>query len=262
MFVEGKTENEILETLFSPFNIKIKPLNGCDEVIDTYKKYYSFHTHIRDVQFCFLIDKDTRSKDDIDKIRNSDETFFDNHFIIMNKHEIENYLLDTKLILNIFKKHKSINDDIKIPDENTIITKIKEIADKNKEIVLKKTLQNLNQNSLHKIKLAISSKEIEVTNKNKYEQEINNIFNSNSITDTREIILKNFLVIEEINNKWENEWINLCDGKIVLHQLKSYLAKELEITPNRVITELIKTVQETKTHDFNAIINNILNIFK
>ncbi len=262
LFVEGKTENEILETIFSPINVKIKHLNGSSEVIETFKKYHSFHSHIRDVQFCFLIDKDTRSEMDIEEIRKIDTTFFDEHFIIMDKHEIENYLLDSKLIHSLFKSHNTINKDVKILEETIITNKIKEIADLNKEQVFRKTIQNLNQNSLHKIKLALSTKTIEVNNQDTYNNYIDSVFSSNSITQTVDIIKKNFENIEEINSNWESEWKNLCDGKIVLNQLKSFLSKELEITPNRVIKELINLAQESKSHEFNLLIEKIKKLYK
>jgi len=257
LFVEGKTENEILEKIFSPLNIKIKNLNGSSEVIETYRKYYSFHNHIRDVQFCFLIDKDTRTESEIEDMRKNDESFFDEHFIIMNKHEIENYLLDSKLIHNLFKIHKNLNKDIKVPLENEIEKKIKEIADSNKEHVFRKSIQNLNQNSLHKIKLAVSTKSMEVLNKTAYNKYIESVFDSKSITETIEILKNNFSRIDEINNNWEKDWKELCDGKIVLNQLKTHLAKELGLTAPRVINELINSAQESKSHDFNLLIQKI-----
>ncbi|KOP39911.1 MULTISPECIES: AAA family ATPase [Flavobacterium] len=257
LFVEGKTENEILEKIFSPLNIKIKNLNGSSEVIETYRKYYSFHNHIRDVQFCFLIDKDTRTEYEIEDMRKNDSLFFDEHFIIMNKHEIENYLLDSKLIHNLFKIHNNLNKDIKVPLENEIEKKIKEIADSNKEHVFRKSIQNLNQNSLHKIKLAVSTKSIEVLNKTAYNKYIESVFDSKSITETIEILKNNFSRIDEINNNWEKDWKDLCDGKIVLNQLKTHLAKELGLTAPRVINELINSAQESKSHDFNLLIQKI-----
>lgn len=262
LFVEGKTENEILQSIFAPENVKIKPLKNCHDVVETYKKYYSFHTHIRDVQFCFLIDKDTRDDIDINKIRDIDSNFFDKHFIILDKHEIENYLLDAKTIQELFKKHNEMNDDIKVLTIQEITNSIKEIADNNKEHVLKKTIQNLNQNSLSELKLALSKKDIDVGSETDYINYIESIFSSDSIKKTKTTVIKNFERIKEIDTKWETDWLNLCDGKIVFNQSKTLLSNQLQIKPDRFEKELIKLIQQKKSHEFNKIINSISQILK
>lgn len=260
LFVEGKTENEILQTILSSQNIKIKTLKNSYDVVETYKKYYSIHSLIRDVQFCFLIDRDTRDDSNINDIRNLDPGFFDNHFIILQRHEIENYLLDSTVIHNIYKRHNELNDEILIPTIEVIDEIIKDVADKNQEIVLRKTLQNLNQNSLSEIKLAISTKTLIVDNKTEYESYVKEVFNSDTIEITKQKIIDNFDVLNRIINDWEENWLSLCDGKIVLHQVKSKFARDLQITSERFIKELIKQVQNKKSHEFNNVINSIIKI--
>jgi len=262
LFVEGKTENEILQSIFAPENIKVQPLKNSHDVVETYKKYYSFHTHIRDVQFCFLIDKDTREDIDINKIRDLDFKFFDKHFIILDKHEVENYLLDAKVIQELFKKHNEINDDIKVLSIQEITNSIREIADDNKEHVLKKTIQNLNQNSLSELKLAVSKKDINVNSEIDYTSYIESIFASDSIEKTKENVIKNFERIKEIENRWARDWLDLCDGKIVFNKSKSIFSNYLQIKPDRFEKELIKLIQQKKSHEFNKIINSINQILK
>lgn len=137
---------------------------------------------------------------------------------------------------------------------------IKDVADKNQEIVLRKTLQNLNQNSLSEIKLAISTKTLIVDNKTEYESYVKEVFNSDTIEITKQKIIDNFDVLNRIINDWEENWLSLCDGKIVLHQVKSKFARDLQITSERFIKELIKQVQNKKSHEFNNVINSIIKI--
>jgi len=262
LFVEGKTENEIFHSILSLENIKIQPLKNCSDVVETFKKYYKFHSYIRDVQFCFLIDRDTRDDININEIRDNDVNFFDNHFIILERHEIENYLLDSKVIHNIFKKHHEFNEFTPLMSEDEISQIIKEKANQNKEIVLRKTLQHLNQNSFSDLKLAVSEKTLAINNKLDYEAYIESIFTSNKLDLTKEKIKNNFQKLDDIETNWESDYLKLCDGKIVLNQIKSIIAQKLQITPDRFIKELIKEVQLKKSHDFNEIINSIIKILK
>ena len=80
LFVEGSTETDFFDIFFNDFNIKIHPLNGCEQVIETYKKVKSIKDFLYDTHFCFLIDLDTRSDDDIKKLRIEDATYFDAPF--------------------------------------------------------------------------------------------------------------------------------------------------------------------------------------
>src|SRR5690606_11457022 len=74
LFVEGRSDNQLLESLLAPHNIKVKALGNCHDVIDTYKKYLQIKENIKDVQFCFMVDKDTRSDEEINSLREIDQT--------------------------------------------------------------------------------------------------------------------------------------------------------------------------------------------
>lgn len=257
LFVEGKTENEIFQTVLSSENIKIQPLKNCADVIETFKKYYKFHSYIRDVQFCFLIDRDTRDEDEVNQLRIIDPQFFDEHFLILERHEIENYLLDANVIHEIFKIHNQLNDGIQILSKEEINQIIKDEADSNKEIVLRKTLQNLNQNSFAELKLAVSSKSLVVQDDTHYNSYIDSILTEEIFQGTKDKIKNNYQKLAEIQSRWDEEYLNLCDGKFVLNKVKTKFAQYLQITSQRFIKELIKGVQSRKSHEFNKIIESI-----
>ncbi|MBJ6116905.1 AAA family ATPase [Pontibacter sp. BT310] len=258
LFVEGKTENEILESILSPHNIKVKSLGGCSEVIETYKRYLKINREIRDVQFCFLIDRDTRTEADIDNIRSKDEVFFDEHFIVMDRHEIENYFLEAKMFYELYSKHKIGYSGIKVPLEKILEQRIKGIADNHQEKVLRKRIQNLNQNSLASIKLAISNKSLLIDSKFDYDNHIDTVFKLDNLKVTVEIIKENYNSIEEIKSNWNTEWINLCDGKVVFNEFIREVSNELEIQTKRAKKELVEIGLGSKKYEVSKIVDTIL----
>lgn len=262
LFVEGKTENELLQTIMASKNIKVKPLGGCGEVISTYKKYLQIASEIRDVQFCFMIDKDTRGDEDIDSIRNSNPAFFDEHFIIMDRHEIENYFLEPEIFHKLYTNHKKMFNKIVVPKASDIELRIRQIAENNKSIVLRKKLQSLNQKSLSKIKIAISGKNLPIDDEEAYKSHINSAFTEESLSKTIENIYDNFKQVDEIGKVWDARWKELCDGKTVLHEYVKIVSKDIELIHHRTLTELLEIGLSQPGNEINNIINKIYEILE
>lgn len=262
LFVEGKTENEILESILSPYNIKVKPLGGCGEVIETYKRYLKINQEIRDVQFCFLIDRDTRTEEDINTIRNKDVAFFDDHFLVMERHEIENYFLEAKMFHELYKKHKLSFSALIVPSKMLIEQQIKTIADKHLDRVLIKKMQTLNQKSLSDLKLAISDRNIPLASKSDYETNIDAVFQTAALQSTILKVKNNYAELEILKSKWNSDWLNLCDGKIVLSEFIGQFSNQLNITPKRAKSELIELAMNSTAFEVNNIITKIITALK
>lgn len=262
LFVEGKTENEMLESIFSQYNIKVKSLGNCEAVVETYKRYLKIRNEIRDVQFCFMIDQDTRTEEEINSIRTIDESFFDEHFIVLGRHEIENYFLDTKMFHELYKKHKQSYSSIVVPTEEEIRSRIYSIATSQKETVLRKKIQNLNQKSLSAIKLAISGKNLPINSESSYNTYIDGAFDQSSLQNTIDKVKSNYDSITMINSQWDSKWVELCDGKIVLNKFIATVATELGITQNRAKKEIEEIGLTSKTSEVVGIVNQILKKLK
>lgn len=258
LFVEGQTENDILDSIFSPHNIKVKSLGGCGEVIETYKRYYKIRQQIRDVQFCFLIDRDTRSDQDIDEIRRKDEAFFDNHFIVMDRHEIENYFLESRIFYKLYLRHRESYPGLNVPPETQIANDIRAIADRHLDRVLIKKMQTLNQKSLSDLKLAICDRTIPLDTQNNYENHINNTFTTPTLQSTIDKVKNNYTEIANLKSRWNSDWLKLCDGKIVLNEFLGRFSVQLGITAKRAKIELINLSLSENQLQINSIISNIL----
>jgi predicted ATPase len=159
LFVEGSQDAEYLELFLSRSNIKIKPVGGCREIISTFKKMSKMKNDLHDIRYVFLLDKDCRGEQDIEKIREIDIKLFDDTFIVMDRHEFENYLLDEHIFFAIQNKHHAINAYLPVPDLEVIKKNIKEIADSTKNITLKKEMNTILWNLIDNIKEQVCRKD-------------------------------------------------------------------------------------------------------
>lgn len=260
LFVEGKGDNRLLEDIMAPHNIKVRALGNCEEVIDTYNKYLKIKEGIRDVQFCFMIDKDTRSDDDIDRIRLKDTNSFDKYFIVLERHEIENYFLDSSIYIHLYKNHHSLFPDIMTPSAANIDSDIKSIADKYKGKVIKKTLQNLNQKSFGKLKAA-ASKDLSIGSKIEYDAFVDGVFSGNEFDVTINDIKNNFKIAKESVKNWNEDWINLCDGKAVFKEFINSLVTKLGVNHLRLMSEAASIALKSEKSEASKLINKIFKRF-
>ncbi|WP_187395153.1 AAA family ATPase [Pigmentiphaga aceris] len=100
LFVEGKGDVEILADVLAAHRIEVVPLSSCKEVIDYFRKIANIKGSLHASSYCFAIDKDNRSAQDLAEIRSYDPEFYDDSFVVLERHEMENYLIDKKLIMD------------------------------------------------------------------------------------------------------------------------------------------------------------------
>lgn len=261
LFVEGQTESYFLDIFLNDLNIKIHPLSGCEQVIDTFKKLSNIKAYLRESQFCFLIDLDTRSTEEIEKIRNESPKFFDSNFIVLDRHEFENFLLEPKIFQTIIETHKSLLPEIGGIELQKINSIIKDLADKNREHIIRKEIQKLNGYSISRLKDKLRKKEMPVDNLVNYTKYIDNKIRSINISSE---LLKEFESNYKLcdnrysKNKWEKDWLSICDGKIVLAETIAYFAKYLGVDTKRFRKEIKNVVLNHPEFEINKIINQIV----
>lgn len=105
LLVEGSGDHEALEYLAKGRNIKIKPLGGSSDVIETFKKILSIREFLREQEFVFVVDSDNKPDDFFDRLRSLDESFYDKTFVKLDRHEFENYLLDPTVFSSVVNKY-------------------------------------------------------------------------------------------------------------------------------------------------------------
>jgi AAA15 family ATPase/GTPase len=261
LFVEGKGDNKLLESLMAPHNIKVRALGSCEEVIDTYSKYLKIKEGIRDVQFCFMIDKDTRSDEEIARIRATDESSFDKYFIVLERHEIENYFLEPSIYVDLYNNHHSLFPDIMTPSFDDIQSQIRLVADKYKAKVIQKTLQNLNQKSFGKLKAA-SSKAVPINGKTEYDTFVDGVFSGEEFNSTVDNIKSNFKFAKDSVKNWNEDWVNLCDGKAVFKEFINSLVSKLGVNHPRLMSEAASIALNAKNSEASKLLSSIFKRFE
>lgn len=140
LLVEGSGDHEALEYLAKGKNIKIKPLGGSSDVIDTFKKISNIREFLREQEFVFVVDSDNKPDDFFDSLRSLDESFYDKSFVKLDRHEFENYLLDPSVFSSVVNKYLEMSGQEEAVDEEQVYSAMISCAKNSLPQVYKKEL--------------------------------------------------------------------------------------------------------------------------
>ncbi|MEQ7802140.1 AAA family ATPase [Pedobacter sp. ASV1-7] len=264
LFVEGSTDTDFFDIFFNEYNIKVHPLNGCAQVIDTYKKIMNIKQFLHDSHFCFLIDRDTRTDQEIEKLRSENTTFFDDHFIILDRHEFESYFLDEQIFSDLIIQHEALYPSLIPLRSEDIESKIFDLVSETREQVFKKHLNKLNGNSIGELNNIFRKKSVPVNSPMDYAGFLNETFDENDVSAIlRRKFESNYNLCEVIysDQNWRLKWKTLCDGKTGLSKVTDYFKSHLQITFQRLKIELKGVVVKNRSYEINEIINQIIEKF-
>ncbi len=262
IFVEGMSDINDLSDIFSKYNIHVKKLNNCTEVIKTYEGLSNIAQWIQEKRIVFVIDKDTRDEVEINLLRERNRDFFDKHFYILPKHEIENYFLDEEIIFNVV-------EEIRLLFEKEVITKeeinkmMKDYADECMDITKRKYLNYLIHNKLNKLNDLVHMKDIQIDNYTEYEKYIENVFSSALWEQNIDDFHGMYSIMKDKYGvlNWEPKWRDLCDGKIVYNKTINTLAQRLGISKKDLDLKIRKQLIETEGTTLNTMITKIVLMF-
>ncbi|PDY52286.1 AAA family ATPase [Bacillus toyonensis] len=262
LFVEGDTDIEVLESIFDRYNIKVRALDNCSEIIKTFEGIKRVSTFLQDPMFVFLIDRDTRSVQEIESIRSRHGEYFEKHFIVMKKHELENYFLEPKVIADVLKQHQS--DDYIPPTEDEVKSKIYEVATEQLKYTRKKYLNYHLNHRMEKVKRLIRHNEIEVEDKARYDQYIDGLFNKQEFLNIKQELMNLFDQMKEFYEEehWGDNWHDYMDGKSVFGIVAAKLSEGPEVRPARLKREIKSAILETKGSEFNNLMDRIISLFE
>ena len=265
LFVEGTSETDFFDIFFNDYNIKIHPLNGCHQVIDTYKKVKNIKLFLHDTHFCFLIDRDTRTDEDIEKLRKDDPDYFDSHFIVLDRHEFESYLLDEEIYSDLYKQHELLYPVLIPMTVTDIQRKIVELISSTREQVFRKHLSKLNGDSVGKLNGIFRKRDMPVDNLASYQTYLSAQFAQN---DTQHFLQMEFETnYDQCKNlysdaNWNSNWKVLCDGKTGLSKVVEFFGRQLGVNLPRLKIEIKHLILKKGTYEINKVINSIISKFE
>lgn len=254
LFVEGKGDVDILSSILSLHRINVVPLSDCKEVIDHFRKISKIRPLIHGAAFCFAIDGDNKSEGEIQQIKSIDSDFFDESFIVLDRHEIENYLIDKRLIFDVI---------------NPILESMCEppITSAELESIFNKEAESLKQQSMAKYLASImrsKAKELIL-------DPISNTKNIlKSVPDTIESVLSgdNSRKLTDaasdaqlkFNEAWPKDWQALVDGKAFMGKLLANLSGRSAGTKSSIIRRnIVNRLNESpKKYECGKLIQKII----
>ncbi|MDQ1108774.1 ABC-type cobalamin/Fe3+-siderophores transport system ATPase subunit [Stenotrophomonas rhizophila] len=141
IFVEGEDDNAALHHAFGGENFVVRPLNGSADVADTYKRIARLGNDLRGNNFAFVVDSDNKPDAYFDDLRSINPKMYDRYFIRLDRHELENYLLEPELFLNTLALYHKIHP-LKggLPTEQSIRAQLVAIGKESLPQVYKKEL--------------------------------------------------------------------------------------------------------------------------
>ncbi len=262
LFVEGKTDKEVADKLLYDKDVTVISLEGCEQVLQMYKNLRKIKDEISTMKILFLMDRDTRDGA-IDEIEDEDANFFKEHFMVLDRHELENYYLDEKLWEDILTIENTKGIELSIKKEDIPALLIKNVNS---------TKINVYQKELNeKLRMQINNLTIHLGRPSKINCETNEQFEQYTNETLEKIDLEelknNFTsvyntIIEKYSN-WDKESLKFCDGKIALAKFISDFAQELEIMPKKVEKYMDKLIQNDSTckYEVSKLFNKIRKFF-
>lgn len=253
LFVEGQTDIGFLSTSISDDNIKIEKIENCKKLIEIHRSLNDIKSHVRDLKAIFLLDADTANDETVKNYVNEDT------FIILDKHEIENYLLDIDIWFEVLKEHEEAIEDKSIISKDYILNEMKKIADSQQEQLKKLFLCNKIRNIISDIQTNIKHKEILVQDISSYSGYIEALLCEENIEKIKEDLISLYELGEDkyTLEKWNNNWINLCEGKQVLHRMIGVIAPKVGLTNKRLHKDIIKKAHEKQDSELMKLVRKI-----
>ena len=266
LLVEGSGDHESLEYILKGRNVKIKPLGGSNEVIETFKKLVALRKHIREMEFVFLVDSDNKPDEYFDDIRVLDSDFYDKSFIKLSKHELENYLLDVNVFKEVIDQYVDISgDEGKRVSCEFIRDKFIELARNSLPQVYKKETSLALSCRVDKFfsEKIWSDKSFQWDSKENILEQINKrVLDSDSVNYLVSELSSSISGVFEIySDDNQDVIIDRCDGKQVFGTTSAYFSKHSGVDNKMFKKAIYRKAARMDSSKFKELINDILSKF-
>lgn len=257
LFVEGNGDLIFLSNLLASYGVEVVPLGDCKEVVDHFKKISTISDSMFGTSFCFVVDRDNRPDSDFEEVRKVHEKFYDSSFILLDRHEIESYLIDCELIFDTVNQICSGLGEDPVSKEQ-IIGLMRETADDVKEHSKAKYVASRMRSEarLQLVDVVSCSKRIKIKGANEiiekaFEKDIKSI-----LLDFAEVSNRNF------EAEWDSDWQKVVDGKAFVGMFISKLSRMVGGLQVEIIKKtMLKRIRQNEGYVMNSLVKEILGKF-
>lgn len=191
------------------------------------------------------MDRDTRDVQ-VEELEKLDSIFFKNHFVVLERHELENYYLDEKLLEDLIMMDALSGIDMKIKMDD-IRNLILEKANETKINVYQKELSEKLRMQINNLAINLGrASKIKCNTDDSFEKYIDQIIEKIKLDNLKKDFLDVHKKIKEKYATWDKDYLKFCDGKIVFNKFISELANKLKVKSERIRMYLDKLIQEDK----------------
>ena len=132
VFVEGSTDQDLLQRAFGGAHVEVRPLTGKDAVCAAFEGFARIDASQRHPGFAFLLDRDSGNDVRYERLRDRFEGAWDRHVVVLERVELENYLLEENLFLEAAKNSldsEEAAEAAEVLTEEAMIQILREAAD-------------------------------------------------------------------------------------------------------------------------------------
>lgn len=245
LFVEGNSDKTVAEKLLSDIDVTIVELNGCEKIIQMYRDLRLLKEKLSNMKICFLMDRDTRDGQ-IDIIEAEDSEFFKEHFIVLERHELENYYLDEKLWEDTLDIDNPTGLPISIKKED-IHGLLFSTANNTKVTVYQKELNEKLRMQINNLtKILGKASNISCSTEEDFKDYIDSAISKISLENLKDEFMNTYHHAMHKYANWNEDILKYCDGKDALRYFKHKLATELKVFPERIDLYMDKLVLDDR----------------
>ncbi|WP_081482887.1 AAA family ATPase [Gluconacetobacter diazotrophicus] len=267
LFVEGRTDRIFLENALSNYDITVKDLSGGESVISTWKKIQKIKNDIKNVDFVFLVDSDNRKRQILSEASSIDPEFSNLTLVVLDRHEVESYLLDIdNIYISIYKitNELGLSRISKIKVKTYIIESYKKTRSTS---ILKDTLNNTREYVNYEMsnllwgnrKFREKIKSMNSMSKDDILGYLGNDFLENIATEILDIV--NTTRDDYDENLTFDEFVSKCDGKSVFNTFCSKISAEIGVKKDIIYGKILSHALSSDTSLLKYQLDSIIERF-
>ena len=263
LFVEGEGDQSVLEYLLSDLKVIVRPLGGSNAVKDMFKRLATVRDGIRGMQVVFLVDEDAKPSEFFAGLRKHNQTFFDETFVVLNRHEIENYFLDENLMHQTLRRERGIQKTAPAWQKSSI-----------RQLIVETARSSLNS-SCEKAAKAQLAQTVGNLIEDRLIGDMNANYSIKGVAHIEKVLTDNFLdelrdkavrdvnrVIPRFSNLDDQTAVDRCDGKSVFKQVAAKLLAGYGINKDRFASQIADYAALDVSSGLGGVINHIRTRFQ
>lgn len=221
IFVEGPSDEALFKRVFSDVQVEIRPLTGKKSVCTAFEGLAIIDPHKRHPAYAFLLDQDLVRDIRYERLRERYPTVWEQHVVVLERAELENYLLEPKLFKRALKRllvAEEWQDQSELDDEDKIDEILLNAANETYSSQKQRFLNSLLRIERIRFFDLPRSRDLPAGNDDGFSNFLDDFLSQEKLRDFRNSMLAAYRECESqfTNEEWSSHWRSRCKGKQAL----------------------------------------------